>query len=84
MTDIERRLEALELVLTERLALEPMPVLVHIEDSIRDAMRKTAPEAREVQEAALQFLTRARGGFDAYWAGYGIPSPDERPASSTS
>jgi hypothetical protein len=70
MNDVERRLGALEMLAMERLALDPMPLLTELEDLIRAKPGEVAP-------AALELLARARGGFEPYAAGYGIPSPDE-------
>jgi len=80
MDALERRLQALEMIMAERLALEPMPVLTHLEDTLRE--RAQRPGGGEVEEAALAVLSRARGGFDPYSAGYGIQSPDELPQAS--
>lgn len=81
MDDLERRLSAVEMILVERLALEPMPVFAHIEENLRAAQEQG--EADPVREAALALLARARHGFDPYSIGYGIQSPDEQPAQAS-
>ena len=74
MDDSERRIRALELIVSERLALDPIPLITHLEDLLRSRQG-------EVESAALDMLTRVRGGFEPYAAGFGLSTPDETAAA---
>ena len=48
MDESERRVRALEMIVMERLALDPVPLLMHLEDLIRARPGEVAAAAAEL------------------------------------
>lgn len=76
MDELEARIFALELLLSERLALDPPGVHLQLEANLREGLDEAGPEERQIRQQALDWLKDARARFDVFTTGIRIVKPD--------